>query len=63
MRDFLSGVLGAYEQRGERELSTPKLADYLTARYGTLADARAKLGDMQLIRASYFGVQRGLYRD
>ncbi|TPN83805.1 DEAD/DEAH box helicase [Mesorhizobium sp. CU2] len=63
MRDFLYGVLGAYEQRGERELATPKLADYLTARYGTLADARAHLGDMQSIRASYFGVQQRLYRD
>lgn len=63
MQTFLLGILKAYEARGESELATRKLGDYLTARYGTLADARTKLGDMQSIRASYFGVQQRLYRD
>lgn len=63
MRDFLFGVLKAYELQGESELATPKLGDFLTARYGTLADARSRLGDLKSIRASYLSVQQRLYRD
>ncbi|MGD9919456.1 MAG: EcoAI/FtnUII family type I restriction enzme subunit R [Paenirhodobacter sp.] len=62
MRDFLLGVLQAYETRGEGELATDKLGDFLTARYGTLADAKAALGEAAAIRRAFVGVQRDLYR-
>lgn len=62
MRNFLIGVLQAYEALGEGELATRKLGDYLTARYGSMADAKAALGDVPRIRAAFVTVQRDLYR-
>lgn len=62
MREFLLGVLQAYEALGEAELATRKLGDYLTARYGSLADAKAALGDVLAIRKAFVDVQREIYR-
>ncbi|MCA2009138.1 EcoAI/FtnUII family type I restriction enzme subunit R [Tritonibacter mobilis] len=62
MRAFLLGVLNAYEAVGESELDKDKLGDFLTARYGTLSDAKASLGDVASIRRAFFDVQRDLYR-
>ncbi|MCA0272207.1 MAG: DEAD/DEAH box helicase family protein [Proteobacteria bacterium] len=62
MRAFLLGVLQAYEAVGETELATGKLGDLLTARYGSLADARAALGNVPTIRQAFRDVQRDLYR-
>lgn len=61
MREFLAGVLQAYVARGESELATRKLGDYLTARYGTIGDAKAALGDVPTIRQAFVNVQRDLY--
>ncbi len=61
MRDFLIGVLKAYRNNGESELGRNKLSAFLTARYGTIADAKAKLGDIAAIRVAFFDVQRELY--
>lgn len=63
MREFLLGVLGSYEQKGLPEFATGKLEDYLTAKYGTTAVAKAKLGEIKHIRAAYFAIQGELYRD
>ncbi|MEO7222983.1 MAG: type I restriction-modification enzyme R subunit C-terminal domain-containing protein [Devosia sp.] len=63
MPDFLVGVLQAYATHGESELSLSKLATFLTARYGTLADAKSKLGDTATIRAAFVDIQRELYAD
>jgi type I restriction enzyme R subunit len=62
MRAFLLGILNAYEANGETELGTRKLSDFLTARYGTLADAKETLGDTGTIRQEFVNVQRDLYR-
>ena len=61
MKNFLISVLAAYAERGEGELSLEKLGTALTARYGTLADAKARLGDIPEIRAAYLAIQRDLY--
>ncbi|MEX0956727.1 MAG: hypothetical protein WDZ83_16135 [Rhizobiaceae bacterium] len=61
MRDFLVGVLDAYAARSESVLSLTKLGNYLTARYGTIADAKAKLGDVAGIRKAFVDLQRELY--
>lgn len=61
MEEFLISVLAAYAERGEGELSLDKLGTALTARYGTLADAKSKLGDVPKIRAAYLSIQRELY--
>jgi len=63
MRDFLFGVLRAYEALGEPELATRKLGDFLTARYGSLADARAALGEVPGIRQAFLDLQGNLYRN
>ena len=62
MQEFLLGVLQAYEAVGETELATRKLGDFLSARYGTLEDAKAALGDVPKIRKAFIDVQRDLYR-
>lgn len=62
MRAFLLRVLEAYETVGETELSTRKLSDLLTARYGTLNDAKNALGDTAGIRRAFLDVQQELYR-
>jgi type I restriction enzyme, R subunit len=61
MRAFLVGVLGAYAEHGESELSLTKLGTALAARYGTIADAKAKLGDLPSIRKAFLAIQRDLY--
>lgn len=61
MQAFLASVLLAYADRGESELSLSKLGTALTARYGTLADAKARLGDIPRIRSAYLAIQRDLY--
>ena len=63
MRAFLLGVLQAYASHGETELSLAKLTAFLTARYGSFADAKSKLGDVAAIRDAFIGMQRELYRD
>lgn len=62
MQEFLLGILRAYEAVGESELATRKLGDFLTARYGSLADAKAELGEVPTIRQAFIDVQRELYR-
>jgi len=61
MRDFLLGILEAYAAHGESELALAKLGSFLTARYGTIADAKAKLGDIGDIKTAFIEVQRELY--
>ena len=62
MREFLLSVLQAYEALGETELATRKLSDFLTARYGSLADAKATLGDIAAIKRAFVDVQGAIYR-
>lgn len=63
MSDFLRGILQAYAAHGENELSLSKLSSFLTARYGTIADAKSRLGDIAAIRAAFIAVQHELYAD
>jgi type I restriction enzyme, R subunit len=62
MREFLLGVLQAYEALGETELAPRKLGAFLMARYGSLATAKAELGEVPAIRKAFVDVQRDLYR-
>ena len=62
MREFLLGVLQAYEALGEKELATRKLGDFLTARYGSFADAKRILGDVSAIKQAFVDIQGDLYR-
>ena len=63
MRDFLLSVLKAYEKNGESELRLDKLGNFLTVRYGSMADAKSRLGDTKEIRRAYLELQQHLYED
>ena len=62
MRQLLLGILRAYEDSGEDELSTRKLGHFLTARYGSVSEGKAALGGLDGIRSAFLGLQRDLYK-
>jgi type I restriction enzyme R subunit len=62
MRTFLNVVLANYEKAGEAELTFQNLTNLLSARYGTVADAKAKLGEVALVRKSFADLQTHLYQ-
>jgi hypothetical protein len=53
MKTLLMAVLQAYVDRGEAELGSKKLTHYLTARYGSVGEGKAKLGDLASIKDAY----------
>ncbi len=61
MKELLLGILKAYESAGEAELSGKKLGQFLTARYGSVSEAKAKLGELPTIRKAFNGMQEELY--
>ena len=63
LRDLLLAILKSYESGGESELGTRKLAQYLTARYGSVSESRAVLGELSNIRDAYRRMQSELYAD
>ena len=64
MRDFLEGVLSAYEKDGSRELGINKLGPFLQVKYGSVPEGKAALGgDLSAIRDAFVDVQRHLYRE
>lgn len=63
MADLLLAILNAYEARGESELASTKLGQFLAARYGTIGDSKAKLGELATVRASFRRMQVALYDD
>lgn len=63
MRDFLESVLRAYERGGVEELGLDSLGTLLTVKYGSLNDAKARLGDLASIKTAFVGMQADLYRD
>lgn len=62
LQSLLIAILQAYVANGERELGSKKLGQYLTARYGSVGEARARLGDTALIKAAYKKMQAALYK-
>ncbi|MEO8756906.1 MAG: type I restriction-modification enzyme R subunit C-terminal domain-containing protein [Devosia sp.] len=62
MHAFLVGILQAYTAHGEDELSLTKLAAFLTARYGSITDAKKRLGEPAVVRAAFINLQQQLYR-
>ena len=63
MKDLLLGILNAYETAGEAELGGKKLGQFLTARYGSVSEGRARLGDLQVIREAFNRMQAELYAE
>lgn len=62
LRPLLLGILSAYEEGGEDELTTRKLGHFLTARYGSVSEGKAALGGFDGVRRAFLDLQRDLYR-
>jgi len=60
---LLLAILAAYEERGESELRTKKLGTFLTARYGSVGEGKAKLGGLDAIKTAFREMQGTLYSD
>jgi type I restriction enzyme R subunit len=61
LREFLDFVLAQYVSQGVEELDQDKLGDLLELKYHTVDDAKAKLGEVPVIRDAFVGFQRYLY--
>jgi len=62
MRTLLVSILQAYIEDGERELANRKLVQFMTARYGSVSEGKAKLGDLSDVKDAFRRMQAGLYR-
>ena len=62
-RQLLLAILQAYQDRGESELATTKLGTFLTARFGSVNEGKAKLGGLPAVREAFRGMQASLYAD
>jgi len=63
VKELLKGILGAYVANGVGELASNKLGQFLIARYGSVGEGKARLGDLAVIRDAYRKMQQGLYSD
>jgi type I restriction enzyme R subunit len=61
LKGLLLLILNAYVANGERELASRKLGQYLIARYGSVAEGKARLGELTAIREAYNRMQAALY--
>ena len=61
LKALLIGILNAYEENGEGELATSKLSQFLTAHYGSVGEAKNRLGDLPSINAAFLKMQAELY--
>ena len=61
MKDLLLAILGAYEARGETELAPKKLGTFFTARYGSVSEAKTKLGGLSTVKEAFKAMQEVLY--
>jgi type I restriction enzyme R subunit len=61
MQTLLLSILSAYELRGESELATKKLGSFLTARFGSVSEGKAKLGGLPAVRDAFRKMQSDLY--
>lgn len=62
-QEFIEYVLNNYIEVGTEELDDSKLSALLTARYGSLSAAVAKLGEVEDIRRVFIDFQQHLYTE
>ncbi|MCL1630165.1 hypothetical protein M3N55_15695, partial [Roseibaca sp. V10] len=61
MKALLIIILDAYERHGEHELATTKLGQFLAARYGSVGEAKNRLGGLPEIKDAFHRMQAQLY--
>ncbi|NDI07160.1 MAG: hypothetical protein EBY58_13080, partial [Rhodobacteraceae bacterium] len=57
MRELMFGILETYEIGGHKELSDEKLQQTLVSQFGSVREAKSKLGEVAHIRSNYSLVQ------
>ena len=62
-QEFLNFALSQYVRQGVSELNDSKLPEILNLKYHTLADAKARLGDIKAIRETFIEFQEYLYTE
>ena len=60
MKELLMNVLESYEDLGENDLTNKKFTHFLTAKYGSVSEAKSKIGKIQNFKDAYLGVQAAL---
>lgn len=61
-KEFLEFVLDKYIESGVEELDEEKLPKLLELKYHTVGDGAEKLGGVGLVRETFFGFQKWLYK-
>lgn len=61
MQQLLTSILQAYEDAGVTQLATRKLGQFLTAKYGSVGEGKAKLGELGTVKNAYRAIQVDLY--
>jgi type I restriction enzyme R subunit len=59
---FISFILDKYLEDGVGELSASKMRSLIELKYNTISDASAELGSPAVIRETFIGFQKHLYR-
>lgn len=62
-QEFLNFVLDQYVRDGVDELDDKKLPELLELKYKAIADAKRELGSIKLIRETFIGFQKHLYKE
>lgn len=60
-KEFLDFVLSKYEEKGVEELDEEKLPILLNLKYQAIANAVSTLGEVDVIRSTFFNFQKDLY--
>jgi len=63
MQEFIAALLNAYVENGEDELATENLSKFLTAKYGSIGEGKAVLGELPAIKSAFKAIQVSLYRN
>ncbi len=61
LKSPLISILDAYERNGAGELATKKLGQFLTARYGSVGEAKNRRGGLPQIKAAFQKMRERLY--
>lgn len=62
-KEFIDFILNKYVEDGVRELAENKMRSLIELKYDTISDAAAEFGSPALIRETFIGFQKYLYRD
>ena len=61
LKALLIIILDVYKRHGEHELAAKKLGQFLTARYGSVGEAKNRLGGLPEIKDAFHKMQAQLY--